>query len=225
MKAEKTWLGRALMALVTASILLAPAAMAQEAGGDWSAGEDNEFGSIRGPYQVTTEEGSASVEYRIKLNTLYEDRDTRYFMFMLGAEGTPMDVTIKSLETADGEAVEIFEKDGSNGVPKWTVDIKNMPAPGTTMVLKGSVTASEDGFWQMNSMVIPFTYRWEKVHMESGLEAKLQALTQVEATEAGAGFCGADGCGGPIKDVPVPAALAPVGVAVAALAWGRRQRP
>lgn len=146
-------------------------------------GMENEFGSIVAPYTVDLDSGRVPVEARVTLNTHYQEKDGRFFMFAFTVEQTPLDVTFDNLIRSDtGEEMTCFKREGtSRDAIKCTVDLHSMPPIGTEIVMRGTVGSSKAGTFTLGALVLPFTATWLKIPMKSGFEAELYAGTAVNS--------------------------------------------
>ncbi|HVL49776.1 MAG TPA: hypothetical protein VM889_14560 [Candidatus Thermoplasmatota archaeon] len=209
----------ALVALVLASAL--PTALAQDpsVSREWH-GQDTEFGRIRMPYQAEMQGEPIPIEARIVLQTHYTDQDGTYFLFAWDVSRQPFDVRFDKLMTASGSDIKVLKTESGDGQEKWFVDIKNMPPPGTEIVMKGTLGATTKGLFPAGALVVPFNYRWEPIDMSNGVPATLYAFTQVGVNEETRSV----GWSFPLAKIPgfeIPLAAAAIGVALVA---ARRRR-
>jgi hypothetical protein len=214
-----------VFAALLACTVLPSAAVAQSSGAEWH-GQDTEFGSIRAPYSVDMNGQRVPVEAKIVLRKMYEDQDSRFFMFAWTVENTPMDVTFDHLLRMDtGQELPCYQKQGDgNSQLKCFVDLKDMPPTGTEIQMKGTVGSSRVGSFQVGAIVVPFTYTWNRVQMSGGLDAELYGYEDVninQATSGGSSRLG--GLGNAIPGVGLVATLAVLGGAAGLVAIVRRR--
>ena len=217
-----------ILALVSAAILFAPLATAQQNGSAWH-GQDSEFGSIRAHYSAEMNAERTPVEAKIVLRKNYEEQDSRFFMFAWTVENTPLDVTFDSLLRTDtGAELPCYQRQGdSRSQIKCFVDLKDMPPAGTEILMHGTVGSTKSGNFQVGAIVVPFTYTWMRVPMSNGLDAELYGYTMVnviEPTEKGGGLrADFGGNGNTIPGLGLGASVAAVAVVAVAVAALRRR--
>lgn len=214
-----------ILTLIACAILATPAALAQGTV-SWH-GQDNEFGSIRVPYAVDMDGERVPVEAKVVLRKNYEDKDSRFFMFAFDVRNTPLDVTFDHLIRTDtGAEMPCYQRQGdSKSQLKCFVDLKDMPEPGTEIIMRGTVGSGKMGNFQVGAIVLPFTYTWEKVEQSNGLPAELYGGTQVNVHGTAGGSGGQAKFGGDGNFVPGLGTIGLLaGVGVAALGMGAMRR-
>lgn len=212
--------------LILLAFVLAPAlASAQEPGA--SRGQDNEFGSIRTPYNVDVDGSAADIEAKVVLRKNYEDKDSRFFMFAWTVQNTPLTADFTNLVRADnGAEMPCYKRETDSGQIKCFVDLKDMPPVGTEIVMKGTVGSKKDGSFQIGAMVVPFTYSWLRVPQSNGLDAELYGDTLVNVKHCTQAKCGLGGSGSifGVPGVGAAGAVGALGVVAVGLAALRRKK-
>lgn len=222
---------RALAVLIALLLPVAPAAAQNSEPHSQSSttGEDNEFGSIRTPYQMEVSGEPVIVEATVVLHEHYQDQKATFFMFAWDTQSAPaVDAEYIALETKTGEALKVTEVQSEPELVKWFVDVEDLPGVGATIVMRAEVDVRSKGFFSVAAMVVPFNYRWEQVQMSDGAQAKLYGFTQLgvnqeTTSEAEAPRFG-DAGGGKLPVPNVGAAVAVAAIGGVALAAGRRRR-
>lgn len=213
-----------ILALVSAATL-APLTMAQQ--NAWH-GQDSEFGSIRAPYGADVDGVRASVEAKVTLRKNYEEKDSRFFMFAWTVENTPLDVQFTNLIRMDtGQELPCYQTQGdAHSQVKCFVDLRDMPAEGTEIVMRGTVGASKVGSFQVGAIVVPFTYTWMRVPMENGLDAELYGYTVVNVIEPTSKARGGiiAGGGNTVPGIGLLGAVAAIAVVALGVAALRRRK-
>jgi hypothetical protein len=219
-----------LLALVGSSLVAIPSAQAQnttDQPGAWH-GQDSEFGSIRAPYSSDMNGQRVPVEAHVVLRTNYDDRNAGFFMFAWTVENTPLDVSFDHLvRTDNNQELPCYQQQGdSHSQIKCFVDKQNMPAPGTEIVMTGTVGSSRTGQFQVGAIAMAFTYTWQTVQTSNGLDAQLYGYTLINVNKATSGAGRLGGLGNAVPDVGVAGAVGAVALAsVATLALRRKEWP
>ncbi len=208
--------------LIAFTLLATPSAFAQ--GGAWH-GQDNEFGSVRTPYGVEMDGQRVPIEAKIVLRKNYEEKDSRFFMFAWDVRNTPLDVTLESLIRTDtGDEMPCYDRQGSaTDQVKCFVDLRDMPPEGTEILMRGTLGSSKSGSHQVGAVILPFTYRWEKVPMSNGLDSELYGHTTVNVQKATSGNSELGGIGNKVPAPGIFGILGALGAAVGIIALRRRR--
>jgi hypothetical protein len=215
----------AIFVLAFGLALTAPLVAAQDSS---MHGQDNEFGSVRAPYAVTMNGQRAVAEAHVFVKNMYEDTNSRYFMFAASVENSPaLDLTQPTIIRTDTNKALPCAK-GLEGDSKTSfrcsVDLKDMPPTGTEILIRTTVGSSKLGTFQVGFPVIAFTYDWNKVKMSNNLEAELYGYSQVNVQKAtGSESSGISGLGNKVPGVGVLGVIG-VGVAAAVIVGLARRR-
>lgn len=212
---------QAIALMIACAFLATPLASAQS--GAWH-GQDNEFGSIRVPYNVEMEGERVPIEAKVVLRMNYNEQDSRFFMFAFDVRNSPLDVNFENLIRTDtGGEMPCYDRQGdSKSQIKCFVDLKEMPEPGTEIVMKGTIGSSKSGLFQIGALVVPFTYKWEKVEQSNGLPAELYGGTQVNVHGGSGGAIG--GAGNFVPGVGAIGSVFAIGLVAVGLATMRGRK-
>ena len=198
------------LTILACVLAIAPFAAAQGP----TRGMENEFGRISAPYSVDMDGQRVPIEITVVIENAYHEKDGRFYMFILDAGETQLDVSLDQVIRSDtGQELTCYQRVPDPKEFKCSVDGRGMPPQGTPITLVGTVGASKAGTFTLGAIALPFTATWGKIQMSNGFDAELYAGTQVNVINPTSGSSGLSGVG---NKLPIPG-VGMLGVTVAAV--------
>lgn len=191
----------------------------------------NRFGFISMESIRHVEGGPVELETTILLNTSFEHRDARWIMFSVRnvtAQGeSPVTIDLESFTARGGGEIITTRRiqETPNEVNLW-VDVLDLPV-GEQITIEMTVGVTEQGAFNLETLVIPFDRGYEPIKDRAGKDITLYSSTLLAVNEATASTAtGDEGFLDSGEKVPgIGAAIAVGIVSLAALAHARRWRP